>query len=107
MTDDYIPVKISIAKPVGTLSKFLFIPLNFRPSSGSMTTYLTTIGTEIFLRVISNNQISGCGPVGRALDLGSRRREFESPHSDQKSADLEKNQPIFICFKSMVEEIAF
>ena len=27
--------------------------------------------------------ISGCGPVGRALDLGSRCREFESPHSDQ------------------------
>ena len=29
-------------------------------------------------------EISGCGPVGRALDLGSRCREFESPHSDQK-----------------------
>ena len=29
--------------------------------------------------------VSGCGPVGRALDLGSRCREFESPHSDQKS----------------------
>ena len=28
--------------------------------------------------------VSGCGPVGRALDLGSRCREFESPHSDQK-----------------------
>ena len=27
--------------------------------------------------------LSGCGPVGRALDLGSRCREFESPHSDQ------------------------
>ena len=107
MTDDYKPVKISNAKPVGTLSKSLFTPLNFRPSSGSMTTYLTTIGTEIFLRVISNNQISGCGPVGRALDLGSRRREFESPHSDQKSADLEQNQPIFICFESLVEEITF
>ena len=29
--------------------------------------------------------LSGCGPVGRALDLGSRCREFESPHSDHKS----------------------
>ena len=37
--------------------------------------------------------------------LGSRRREFESPHSDQKLADLEQNQPIFICFESMVEEL--
>ena len=72
-----------------------------------MTTYLTTIGTEIFPRVISYNQISGCGPVGRALDLGSRRREFESPHSDQKSADLEQNQPILIYQKPLVEEIVF
>ena len=37
--------------------------------------------------------------------LGSRRREFESPHSDQKSADLEQNQPIFIYFEGMVEEL--
>lgn len=29
------------------------------------------------------NEITGCGPVGRALDLGSRSRAFESPHSDQ------------------------
>ena len=29
--------------------------------------------------------VSGCGPVGRALDLGSRCREFESPHSDHKN----------------------
>ena len=56
-------------------------------------------------RAFSLNLISGCGPVGRALDLGSRRREFESPHSDQESADLEKNQPIFIYFESLVEEI--
>ena len=84
LTDSYKLVKISNAKPVGTLSKFLFTPLIFRSLSGSMTTYLTTIGTKIFLRAISNNQISGCGPVGRALDLGSRRREFESPHSDHK-----------------------
>ena len=27
--------------------------------------------------------MSGCGPVGRAPDLGSGCREFESPHSDQ------------------------
>ena len=29
--------------------------------------------------------ISGCSEVGIALDLGSRDRAFESPHSDQKS----------------------
>ena len=39
-----------------------------------------------FFRNIIYNvfSVSGCGPVGRALDLGSRCREFESPHSDQK-----------------------
>ena len=105
LTDSYKAVKISNAKPVGTLSKSLFTPLIFRPLSGSMTTYLTTIGTKIFLRAISNNQISGCGPVGRALDLGSRCREFESPHSDQKSADLEQNQPVFYLLFPLVEEI--
>ena len=35
--------------------------------------------------VYNRYSISGCGPVGRALDLGSRCREFESPHSDQRS----------------------
>ena len=70
-----------------------------------MTTYLTTIGTEIFPRVISYNQISGCGPVGRALDLGSRRREFESPHSDQKRLILEQNQSLLNLFDASVEEI--
>lgn len=29
------------------------------------------------------NQISGCSEAGIALDLGSRDRAFESPHSDQ------------------------
>ena len=36
----------------------------------------------LFRALSTKNLISGCGPVGRALDLGSRRREFESPHSD-------------------------
>ena len=50
-----------------------------------MTTYLTTIGTRISKRSLFHKLITGCGPVGRALDLGSRRREFESPHSDQRT----------------------
>ena len=36
-----------------------------------------------FYLVYNIFSVSGCGPVGRALDLGSRCREFESPHSDQ------------------------
>ena len=36
-----------------------------------------------FYLVYNVFSVSGCGPVGRALDLGSRCREFESPHSDQ------------------------
>ena len=33
-------------------------------------------------------QISGCSAVGSVLDLGSRGREFESPHSDQRACSL-------------------
>ena len=46
-----------------------------------LTTVLTT---TVRISFSASNSISGCGPVGRALDLGSRCREFESPHSDQK-----------------------
>ena len=49
-----------------------------------LTTYLTRTAKSSFSHSFYKNLISGCGPVGRALDLGSRRREFESPHSDQQ-----------------------
>ena len=39
--------------------------------------------------------------------LGPGCREFESRHSDQKSADLDQNQPIFYYHKPLVEEIIF
>ena len=39
--------------------------------------------------------------------LGPGCREFESRHSDQKPADLEQNQPVFIYFESLVEELTF
>ena len=51
--------------------------------------------------------ISGCGPVGRALDLGSRCREFESPHSDQKRLILEQNQSFLLYFGGQVKGILF
>ena len=59
LTEYHRPVIIPIAKPVGTLSKFAFTPFNFRSPCGSMTTYLTTIGTKIFLMVILkvNNRV--------------------------------------------------
>ena len=47
-----------------------------------LTTYLTRTAKSSFSHTFYKSLISGCGPVGRALDLGSRRREFESPHSD-------------------------
>ena len=46
-----------------------------------------------------NSLLSGCGPVGRALDLGSRCREFESPHSDQKKFTVD-----FLTKKQKVNE---
>ena len=36
----------------------------------------------------SLNLISGCGPVGRALDLGSRDRGFKSRSPDQKASEI-------------------
>ena len=50
-----------------------------------LTTVLTT---TVRISFSASNSISGCGPVGRALDLGSRCREFESPHSDQNRQNL-------------------
>lgn len=46
-----------------------------------LTTFLTTIGNHTIFVVF---YIPGCGPVGRVPALGAGRREFESPHSDQK-----------------------
>ena len=43
-------------------------------------------------------QASGCGPVGRALDLGSRCREFESPHSDQRVSEINDFRDPFSSF---------
>ena len=60
-----------------------------------MTTYLTTIGTRISKRSLFHKLITGCGPVGRALDLGSRRREFESPHSDHKNRCFRLKTAVF------------
>ena len=62
-------------------STFLFnVFLEIGQNCG-LTTVLTT---TVRISFSASNSISGCGPVGRALDLGSRCREFESPHSDQK-----------------------
>ena len=63
-----------------------------------MTTYLTTIGTRISKRSLFHKLITGCGPVGRALDLGSRRREFESPHSDHKNRCFQTKTAVFNTF---------
>lgn len=86
------------------LSKMLRTPLfrSFIPCFGLLkvlrncgriflTTCLTTSRKFFIL-------ISGCGPVGRALDLGSRRREFESPHSDQKSGCFHTKTATFLAF---------
>ena len=64
-----------------------------------MTTYLTTIGTRISKRSLFYKLITGCGPVGRALDLGSRRREFESPHSDHKNRCFQTKTAVFNTFR--------
>ena len=58
-------------------------------------------------RAFSFNLISGCGPVGRALDLGSRCWEFESPHSDQKRLISEQNQPFLLYFDGRLEGMLF
>lgn len=42
------------------------------------------------------NQISGCSEGGIALDLGSRDRAFESPHSDQLPLEHELQGEFFI-----------
>ena len=64
-----------------------------------MTTYLTTIGMRISKRSLFHKLITGCGPVGRALDLGSRRREFESPHSDHKNRCFQTKTAVFNTFR--------
>ena len=42
------------------------------------------------------NWISGCSEVGIALDLGSRDRAFESPHSDQNPSEINDFRGIFL-----------
>ena len=42
------------------------------------------------------NWISGCSEVGIALDLGSRDRAFESPHSDQNPSEIVDFRGIFL-----------
>ena len=69
-----------------------------------MTTYLTTIGTRISKRSLFHKLITGCGPVGRALDLGSRRREFESPHSDHKNRCFQTKTAVFNTFRNILFE---
>ena len=69
-----------------------------------MTTYLTTIGTRISKRSLFYKLITGCGPVGRALDLGSRRREFESPHSDHKNRCFRLKTAVFNTFMHILFE---
>lgn len=49
-----------------------------------MTTDRKTFQSHEFRAIMVQNQISGCSEGGIALDLGSRDRAFESPHSDQK-----------------------
>ena len=70
-----------------------------------MTTYLTTIGTRISKRSLFHKLITGCGPVGRALDLGSRRREFESPHSDHKNRCFRLKTAVFLTFLVISHEL--
>ena len=56
--------------------------------NGQICGLTTVLTTTVRITFSASNSISGCGPVGRALDLGSRCREFESPHSDQKTVDF-------------------
>ena len=51
------------------------------------------------------NQISGCGPVGRAPGLGPGRREFESRHSDQKKSYCFRNRTFSMKFALRASEI--
>ena len=48
--------------------------------------------------LILKNLISGCSEGGIALDLGSRDRAFESPHSDQKTVIFYRKWLFFITF---------
>ena len=51
-----------------------------------------------------SNKISGCSAVGSALALGARCREFESPHSDQKSLETKWFQGIsFLALQFMLQ----
>ena len=60
-------------------------PFNVFLEIGQNCGLTTVLTTTVRISFSASNSISGCGPVGRALDLGSRCREFESPHSDQSS----------------------
>ena len=42
-------------------------------------------------------QVSGCSAGGSALEWGSRGREFDSRHSDQKSNDFTLEIVGFFC----------
>lgn len=48
-----------------------------------------TLQSHEFRAIMIQNQIPGCIEGGIALDLGSRDWAFESPHSDQKTSEID------------------
>ena len=63
-----------------------------------MTTDRKIFQSHKFRAIIDENQISGCSEGGIALDLGSRDRAFESPHSDQEKRLFSNENAVFLCF---------